>query len=186
MINCKGSSIEDATHFYGPKIPHKGIDEHLYYPELFRTSFTSIDEKPNSGMGFEPNAVSEWFAFFSKKDGSWLASNANKHNLVTVKRAKPGSWEKYKLERYEKGGHVVWGIKSAHNRYVVCESNKEANANRTWHRAWEEMKLFSVGTGKMVIYSQYWGRYLRIVGGNVKCDTEDPSQATIWTVPTAL
>jgi len=45
--------------------------------------------------------------------------------------------------------------------------------------------MFQVETGKLVIYSQYWGRYIRIVGNDVKCDTEDPNEATVWTVPTA-
>ena len=56
----------------------------------------------------------------------------------------------------------------------MCESNGEANANRKWIRQWEQMGLFQTETGKLKIYNYYWGRYLRIVGNNVKCDVTDP------------
>ena len=36
------------------------------------------------------------------------------------------------------------------------------------------MGLFQTETGKLKIYNYYWGRYLRIVGNNVKCDVTDP------------
>lgn len=48
-------------------------------------------------------------------------------------------------------------------------------------------------TGKLVIYNAHLGRYLRIAGPDakdarfmtVKCDTENPKEATVWTTPDA-
>lgn len=36
-ILCMNTFIDQATTFKGPKIPYKDIEEHLFYPELFRT-----------------------------------------------------------------------------------------------------------------------------------------------------
>lgn len=45
------------------------------------------------------------------------------------------------------------------------------------------MKLFQVETGKLVIYNEYFGRYLRINGNDVVCDVEDAELATVWSIP---
>ena len=72
--------------------------------------------------------------------------------------------------------------------------NGKAYIDRAEHHANEELKLFQVDTGKLVIYNPTFGRYLRIAGPDakepallaVKCDTEDPKKATVWTTPVAL
>lgn len=45
------------------------------------------------------------------------------------------------------------------------------------------MKLFQVETGKLVIYNEYFGRYLRIKGNDVVCDATDADKATVWSIP---
>ena len=182
-MECAPVTIDKAQHFKGPKVPHKDIHEHLFYPELFRTSETASGET-KKGHGWEPNAISPWFSFWNKGNKGFLASNDK--GILNYKKMevdKPGPWEKWSLEKFEKNGHVVWGIKHYLGKYLVCEQDMRANANRSGFGPWEEMKLFRLDTGKLVIYSQYWGRYIRIKGNDVKCDTEDPNKATWWTTP---
>lgn len=100
-----------------------------------------------------------------------------------MKADNPGPWEKWRLEKYERDGQVVWGMKHYLGKYLVCEQDKRANANRTKFNIWEYMQFFRLDTGKLVIYNPYWGRYIRIVGKDVKCDTEDPKKATWWESP---
>lgn len=93
-MECKDVSIDKAEHLVGPKIPHKDIHEHLFYPELFRTSETVPGLQ--KGFGWEPNAISPWFTFYNKGFKSFMA-RSEKDGLTTFKRKvdEPGPGEKW-------------------------------------------------------------------------------------------
>lgn len=131
-MECAPVTIKEAQKFKGPKIPHKDIHEHLFYPELFRTG------EGEKGTGWEPNALSPWFSFYNKGTKTFLSgSGKGTLNAQPGKVDKPGPWEKWTLEKHEKNGHQVWGIKNKAGKYLVCEQDSRANANRGGFGPWE-------------------------------------------------
>ena len=76
--------------------------------------------------------------------GKWMCAE---HHQLVANRGEVGPWEKF--TPIPQGGNVV-ALKSDHGKYVVAESNGQANVNRSQVAAWEKFYVYKcVGEGSM-------------------------------------